>query len=92
MNLKVMTVFASGKPGRLVGRKIRIGEFHKITTKEECAAKCNGMHASKCLSFNYDFGSSGHCELLEAIEGHDHKISHVSFFFWMKLDILSTMS
>lgn len=78
LNLKVMTVFASGKAGRLVGRGIRVGEFHRITTKEECAAKCNGLHATKCLSFNYDFGSSGHCELLEAIEGHDHKISHVS--------------
>eukprot|EP00105_Crassostrea_gigas_P044578 XP_019928726.1 PREDICTED: uncharacterized protein LOC105342845 [Crassostrea gigas] len=75
LNLKVITLFASGKAGRLVGRGISVGDFYQITTKEECAAKCNGLHATKCLSFNYDFGSSGHCELLEAIEGHDHKIS-----------------
>lgn len=78
LNLKVMTLFASGKAGRLVGRSISVGDFYQITTKEKCASMCNGLHATKCLSFNYDFGSSGHCELLEAIEGHDHKISHVS--------------
>lgn len=72
-----MTLFSSGKPGRLVGRGIRVAEYQKITTKEECAAKCNALHATKCLSFNYDYGSSGQCELLEAIEGQDHKTSHV---------------
>lgn len=71
-------MFTPGKAGKLVGRGIRVGEFYKITTIEECASKCIGLHKTKCLSFNYDFGSSGHCELLEAIEGHDHKISHVS--------------
>lgn len=77
LNLKVITLFTPGKTGRLVGKGIRVGEIYNITTKEECAAKCNGLNVTKCLSFNYDFGPSGHCELLEAIEGHDHKISHV---------------
>ncbi|XP_062582876.1 uncharacterized protein LOC134244633, partial [Saccostrea cucullata] len=75
LNQKVIKLFSSGKTGRLVGRGIKAAEDFEITTKEECAKKCNAMHVTKCLSFNYDYGSSGHCELLEAIEGHDHKIS-----------------
>lgn len=76
MNNKVMKVFASGKSGRLTGRKILIEQFDELSTPGQCASYCNKMHVTKCLSFNYDFGS-GHCELLEAIEGHDFKLSKV---------------
>jgi hypothetical protein len=82
LNQKVMTLFSSGKQGRLVGRGTRIAEYQKITTKEECAAKCNAWPATKCLSFNYDYGLSGQCELLQSIEGHDHKISQVCITYY----------
>jgi len=39
--------------------------------------ECANYPETKCLSINYDFGTSGHCELLESIEGHDHKIAQV---------------
>lgn len=75
-NENVMKVFSSGKPGRLTGRGILIKKYDKISTPGQCAAYCNKMPVTKCLSFNYDFGSS-QCELLEAIEGHDFKLSKV---------------
>lgn len=75
-NENVMKVFSSGKTGRLTGRGILIKKYDKISTPGQCAAYCNKMPATKCLSFNYDFGSS-QCELLEAIEGHDFKLSKV---------------
>lgn len=71
-----MSVFSSGKSGRLTGRGIVFQEYKDISTPGQCASYCNKMHVTKCLSFNYDFGS-GDCELLEAIEGHDFKLSKV---------------
>lgn len=76
LNEKVMTVFASGKSGRLMGRGILFKQYDKISTPGQCASYCNQYKVTKCLSFNYDF-SSGNCELLEAIEGHDFKLSTV---------------
>lgn len=75
---KVMKLFSAGKIARLVGTGIVSASHSKIATVGECATLCNGMHVTKCLSFNYDFGSSGHCELLEVIEGQDYKTSVVS--------------
>ncbi|XP_062596534.1 uncharacterized protein LOC134257978, partial [Saccostrea cucullata] len=74
LNLKVMTLFSDGRSGKLVGRHILFKEYDSLSTPGECATHCNKMHDTKCLSFNYDFGS-GHCELLEAIEGYNFKIS-----------------
>lgn len=73
-----MKLFSAGKIARLVGTGIVSASHSKIATVGECATLCNGMHVTKCLSFNYDFGSSGHCELLEVIEGQDYKTSVVS--------------
>lgn len=63
---------------RLIGRGIVSAEYQAISTPGECATLCNSMHVTKCLSFNYDFSESGQCELLQAIEGHDHKTSQVN--------------
>lgn len=78
LHQKVLTIFSDGKLARLVGKGILSAEYEKISTPGECATLCNSMHVTKCLSFNYDFGTSGHCELLEAIEGHDFKTSLVN--------------
>lgn len=82
LHQKVLTIFSDGKLARLVGKGILSAEYEKISTPGECATLCNSMHVTKCLSFNYDFGTSGHCELLEAIEGHDFKTSLVNILLY----------
>ena len=55
---------------------------HLLTEKStvlfvyECARKCLLLSEHKCMSFNYH--SKGACELMGAIEGHDHKVAVVS--------------
>ncbi|XP_070573548.1 uncharacterized protein [Ptychodera flava] len=39
---------------------------YSMSTK--CAEEC--VQSIKCAAFNYDFGDSGHCELLDEIEGN----------------------
>lgn len=64
-----MIIFFDGKLVRLVGKGILFVEYEKIFIFGECVILCNFMYVIKCFSFNYDFGSSGYCELLEVIEG-----------------------
>lgn len=89
LHQKVLTLFSDGKLARLVGKGILSAEYEKISTPGECATLCNSMHVTKCLSFNYDFGTSGHCELLEAIEGHDFKTSLVNILLYNYLSLRS---
>ena len=55
---------------------------HLLTEKStvlfvyDCASKCLLLSEHKCMSFNYH--SKGACELMGAIEGHDHKVAVVS--------------
>ena len=84
-NEKALKLFSAGKIARLVGTGIVSASHSKIATVGECATLCNSMHVTKCLSFNYDFGSSGHCELLEVIEGQDYKTSVVCFFYFYQI-------
>ncbi|KAK6174798.1 hypothetical protein SNE40_013376 [Patella caerulea] len=65
--------FTASKQARLIAPVAR--EFRKINTVADCMQRCLALPETKCLSINFDFGTSGHCELLEAIEGHDHKIA-----------------
>ena len=88
-NEKALKLFSAGKIARLVGTGIVSASHSKIATVGECATLCNSMHVTKCLSFNYDFGSSGHCELLEVIEGQDYKTSVVGFIFLPNIDMLA---
>ena len=88
-NEKALKLFSAGKIARLVGTGIVSASHSKIATVGECATLCNSMHVTKCLSFNYDFGSSGHCELLEVIEGQDYKTSVVCFIFLPNIDMLA---
>ena len=55
-----------------------IAEFKDIQHAGECLQKCLALHGSKCLSVNFDFGDKGVCELMESIDGHEHKVSEVS--------------
>ncbi|XP_046574117.1 uncharacterized protein LOC124282192 [Haliotis rubra] len=64
--------FTGLKKGRLIGPVF--AEFFRMNHTRSCVKECMKLPASKCMSVNYDFGKSGHCELLEGIEGHDHKI------------------
>ncbi|ESO82597.1 hypothetical protein LOTGIDRAFT_236952 [Lottia gigantea] len=63
--------FTTSKLGRLIAPVAQ--EFNGINYYQACLKKCLELPESKCLSVNYEL--TGHCELLEAIEGHDYKIS-----------------
>ncbi|XP_046562947.1 uncharacterized protein LOC124271840 [Haliotis rubra] len=64
--------FTGLKKGRLIGPVF--AEFSRMNHAGSCVKECMKFPETKCLSVNYDYGPSGHCELLEGIEGHDHKI------------------
>ncbi|XP_046562951.1 uncharacterized protein LOC124271844 [Haliotis rubra] len=64
--------FTGLKDGRLIGPVF--AEFSRMNHAGSCVKECMKFPETKCLSVNYDYGPSGHCELLEGIEGHDHKI------------------
>ncbi|KAK3612515.1 hypothetical protein CHS0354_024486 [Potamilus streckersoni] len=72
MNLHTLEHFTGMKNGKLMGPKFKV--YGKITTAGDCARKCMDLPETKCMSFNFDYGPSGICELLEAIEGLDYKI------------------
>ena len=70
------------KNGRLIGEIIKSED--RVHTAGDCARKCLDLPTFSCLSINYDYGTSGLCEILKSVEGHDfilaqvslHKISH----------------
>ena len=68
--------FTEFRVGRLVVPKHLITSDTQALFIADCAKKCMVLSAQKCMSFN--FHSTGHCEILEAIEGHDHELAVVS--------------
>lgn len=76
--MKVLTALFTGPvTGRLIGPKAA-----KNTIKYspgDCSRACANLPLSKCMSFNYDFGT-GECELMEAIEGHHYSKSRSRLF------------
>ena len=57
------------------------GKPFKTSTQpyaQRCAEDCLSFAKTKCLSFNYVYGKSGRCELLDVIEGQVYKIHAVS--------------
>ncbi|KAK3612537.1 hypothetical protein CHS0354_024514 [Potamilus streckersoni] len=78
MNLHTLEHFTGMKNGKLMGPKFKV--YEKITTAGDCARKCMDFPETKCMSFNFDYGPSGTCELLEAIEGLDYKIFQSGLF------------
>ncbi|XP_048258676.1 uncharacterized protein LOC125384201 [Haliotis rufescens] len=64
--------FTGLKDGRLIGPVF--AEFFSMNHAGSCVKECMKFPETKCMSVNYDYGPNGHCELLEGIEGHDHKM------------------
>ncbi|XP_070573546.1 uncharacterized protein [Ptychodera flava] len=59
-------------------------------TPTGCSQRC--LPLSKCISFNYDFGSSGLCELLNRIEGIGTELHESGqFYYFEKLGVGGTM-
>ncbi|XP_041378093.1 uncharacterized protein LOC121390363 [Gigantopelta aegis] len=75
---KALDYFIAGRSGRLNGPII--AEFKDVLHAGECVQKCLVLHGSKCLSVNYDFGEAGLCELVESIDGHEHKVAQFGRF------------
>ncbi|XP_046360096.2 uncharacterized protein LOC124137716 [Haliotis rufescens] len=70
--LEALKYFTGLKDGRLIGPVF--AEFFSMNHAGSCVKECMKFPETKCMSVNYDYGPKGHCELLEGIEGHDHKI------------------
>ena len=60
--------------GALVKPPFRVTSY---TATLSCAMDCLSFPPLQCQSFNYDYGSSGRCELMEAVESHDIKVHKV---------------
>ncbi len=69
-----MDMFTDPKLGRLVTSKI-IETFPNVLRPDFCANEC--LRLPNCLSFNYDYGMSGTCEILEELERTDVEIHEV---------------
>ncbi|XP_070562334.1 uncharacterized protein [Ptychodera flava] len=66
-----MDYFTAPQNGRLDSRPFETsGERYEYN----CAYKCLQYPTYKCLSFNFDYGSSGRCELLEHIVGEGRNV------------------
>ncbi|XP_066298079.1 uncharacterized protein [Branchiostoma lanceolatum] len=59
--------FASPRLGRVLSKPHHVAHYPYA---QKCARDCLALPPTKCLSFNYDYGDGGRCELLEEIEGH----------------------
>lgn len=70
-------MFTGMRTGRLIGPKA--GPDKKTFTEGDCARYCADFPVTKCLSFNYDFGT-GTCEVMEAIENQRYKLSKSKLF------------
>ena len=55
------------KLGRLVYEPF---ESTTTPTASDCAEECRRYPISKCMGFNFDYGASTDCELLQSVEGH----------------------
>ncbi|XP_078620549.1 uncharacterized protein LOC144887293 isoform X2 [Branchiostoma floridae x Branchiostoma japonicum] len=79
--LVALTKFASPQLGKLMSTPFQVTEGYSSPGK--CAADCLSFPPLKCYSFNYDYGESGRCELLEEAEGYGvllHTIGHMHYF------------
>ncbi|XP_078660674.1 uncharacterized protein LOC144905141 [Branchiostoma floridae x Branchiostoma belcheri] len=73
--------FTSPRLGKLMSKPHQVKLGH--ATPGKCASACLALPPLKCISFNYDYGTSGRCELLEEVEGHGvqiHIAGHFHYF------------
>ncbi|KAK3101942.1 hypothetical protein FSP39_007535 [Pinctada imbricata] len=80
LNQKVLTLFTELRTGRLVGRKLVFATYKKVNSPGLCAKYCSDLPPTKCSSFNYDFGTSGTCELCEGIESPSFELHKDGLF------------
>jgi hypothetical protein len=52
-----------------------ISTKHKVSTATACAQSCLAL--GHCVSFNYDYGPSGTCELLRSVRQFDDTLAQV---------------
>ncbi|XP_072034301.1 uncharacterized protein [Amphiura filiformis] len=69
--------FTAPKIGRLVSKPIITITYQNPNL---CARDCLNLPRSKCISFNYDYGNSKTCELLEEIQGHGVTLHRSGFY------------
>ncbi|XP_070572594.1 uncharacterized protein [Ptychodera flava] len=78
LGTKSLEYFAAPRLGRL-----RSVSHHtrNYLYPQNCAKDCLALPPTKCLSFNYDYGDSGLCELLEEIEGYEVELHENGYFY-----------
>ncbi|XP_070573717.1 uncharacterized protein [Ptychodera flava] len=77
--------FTKDRLGRLGLAPYQVASYGR---KSDCAAHCLRVPSNKCLSFNYDYGTSGRCELLSDIEGHKIDLHESGrFHYYEKLGV-----
>ncbi|XP_070573761.1 uncharacterized protein [Ptychodera flava] len=77
--------FTKDRLGRLGLSPLEVASYGR---KSDCAAHCLRVPSNKCLSFNYDFGTSGRCELLPGIEGLEIDLHESGrFHYYEKLGV-----
>ena len=77
---RVLEQFTGMKNGRLIGEIMK--SENNVQTAGDCARLCLKLPTFSCLSINYDYGTSGLCELLKSIEGHDFIVAQVSYIHY----------
>ncbi|XP_077992165.1 uncharacterized protein LOC144446291 [Glandiceps talaboti] len=78
LGTKSLEYFAGARLGRL--KSVTHHTAHYLYP-QNCAKDCLALPPTKCLSFNYDYGDSGLCELLEEIEGHEVELHETGYFY-----------
>ncbi|CAH1802777.1 unnamed protein product [Owenia fusiformis] len=82
----ILNQFTSERLGKLIAKAKHPVKPHIVSswsTPRGCAKECMQYSSGKCTSFNYDFGPSGICELLEFVEGNQaelHESGHFHHF------------
>ncbi|XP_064646638.1 uncharacterized protein LOC135499666 isoform X2 [Lineus longissimus] len=78
--------------GRLTGVRVTKKNV-QVHSANQCARHCLKFVPQKCMSFNYDYGSNGTCELLEGIESIDNKLTKDNkYVYFERFAIGSTVS
>ncbi|CAH1802680.1 unnamed protein product [Owenia fusiformis] len=82
----ILNHFTTERLGKLIAKAKHPVKPHIVSswsTPRGCAKECMKYSSAKCTSFNYDFGTSGTCELLEFVEGNQaelHESGHFHHF------------
>ncbi|XP_064643636.1 uncharacterized protein LOC135497734 [Lineus longissimus] len=56
--------------------------IYQVLNPNECGGYCLKEVPHKCMSFNYHYGKTGACELLEGIESIDNKLTKSDMFYY----------